>query len=121
MANDALVLLPGCSNALIENGLIREDLDGSGSNLMAAGEMGAATDGRLYFKPGYAIGWANDLGSLDFISTMTLDITGLVDFPAFFVFNNLDNGFEFNRFWRLYLQGPLCKACLPDMMLIDCV
>ena len=94
---------------------------------MAAGETGADADyGRLYFKPGYAIGWANDLGSSDFISTMTLAITGLGSSSplVMFLFNNLDNGFTFHGpLSSLFLEGPLCKACLaiPDMMLIDCV
>ena len=127
MIDGFVLLLPGyCSNALIENGLIREDLDGAGSNLMATGEAGIDNFG-IYFKPGFAIGWANDLGSLDFISTMTLVITGLKDSSAFFVFNNLDNGFDFYGPVELWLEGGLCKPYLrprypyPDMMLIDCV
>ena len=88
---------------------------------MAADVTGADEFGS-YFKPTHYIGWANDLGSSDFTSTMSLVITGLLEDSnyAFFTFNTLESffGFDFDGD-VVYRSGPFCKAYhLPDMMLL---
>ena len=104
--------------ALIENGSIKED-DGLGSTLQADGETGADADGK-FFKPSNSILWENELGSLDFTSTMTLVFTGLDDSYAQFAFFTQQDLFFAFEFWYgdLYIEGTLRKACFPDMMLL---
>ena len=107
--------------ALIENGLIKEDE--LGSTLLADGDTVAYAD-VSYFKPDFAVRWENDLGTSDFTSTMTLVFTGEQGSGALFALNSLDSGFQFyeditgDNDFIPHPVGPLCKACLPDVMLL---